>query len=488
MPSCFKNAALLAITLRFLGLLLLLFSLTLLPPIAIAVGYGDGAFHAFAISFVLTLTLGIFCWLPNRRAQAEIRRREGFIIVVLFWVCISLLGSIPLLLAHYPVTLTDAVFEAVSGLTTTGATVLTNLDSHPRALVYYRAQLNFFGGLGIVVLAVALLPRLGVGGMQLYLAETPGPMKEEKIAPRIAETAKRLWYIYLVLNLACITAYWLAGMSVFDAVAHGFATIALGGFSTHDASLGFFDNPAIVVIAGVFSFLAAINYALYFNSWHNRSLKPFLNDAEFRLFCGIVFILVVMVCSRLYLSDHFSLDHALRYGFFQTLSIMTDNGLVAGDYPHWPVEVVLLLVFTSFFGGCAGSTCGGIKAMRVLLLYKQSLRELKLLRRPAAEVPIRIDNRPVSLQVIQAVWGFYFLYISCYCLLSLALTATGIDLVTAFGSVAGCLNNMGVGLGGTAANFADINYTAKWLLILAMLLGRLEVFPLLMLCVPDFWR
>jgi trk system potassium uptake protein TrkH len=462
--------------------------LTLLPPVAIAIGYGDGALRAFALSFALTLILGFICWLPTRHAQTELRHREGFIIVVLFWICISLLGSIPLLLDHHPETLTDAVFEAVSGITTTGATVLTNLDNLPHALLYYRAQLNFFGGLGIVVLAVALLPRLGIGGMQLYLAETPGPMKEDKIAPRIAETAKRLWYIYLALTLTCIVAYWLAGMNVFDAVAHGFATIALGGFSTHEASLGFIQNPAIVLIAGLFSFLAAINYALYFNSWRSRSLKPFLNDAEFRLFCVVVGTVVVIVCSRLYISDHFSLTHALRYGFFQTLSVMTDNGLVAADYPHWPLEIVLLLVFMSFFGGCAGSTCGGIKAMRVLMLYKQSLRELKLLRRPYAEIPLRINKRPVSRRVMQAVWAFYFLYISCYCLLSLALVATGIDLVTAFGSMAGCLNNMGVGLGITAGNFADLNTVAKWLLILAMLLGRLEVFPLLLLCVPDFWR
>ena len=476
--------------LHLLGLLLVLFSSTMLPPIGIGWWYGDGAVLPFVITFALTLGTGLGCWLPVRHEPAKLYNRDGFVVVVAFWFALSLLSALPFMLSEQPrMRFVDAVFEATSGLTTTGATILSGLDQLPHAIVYYRAQLNFLGGMGIVVLAVALLPMLGIGGMQLYRAETPGPMKEEKLTPRIAETAKKLWYVYVSLAIACALSFWLAGMSLFDAIAHSFSTLALGGFSTHDASIGYFQSPVIELVAGVFSLLAGINFALHFLAWRSRSLKPILADPEFRFYCWVMGLIVLTVCGTLYLNDTFPAWESFYHGFFQAISITTDNGLVTVGYPaDWPLFIGLLLIMASFFGGCAGSTCGAIKAIRFLLLYRQSVRETRLLIHPTAQIPIKVGERVMSNRIIQAVWGFYFLYIFSYCAFSLALAATGVDLVTAFGSVAGCLNNMGVGFGETAVGFGVLNDTAKWLLSLSMVVGRLEVFPLLLLFLPEFWR
>lgn len=483
--SPFKTA------LHMVGVLMILFSATMLPPMAVAWWYdGYDVVLPFAEALGVMLGLGLLCWLPVCRFKPDLRNRDGFVVVVAFWVLVCLIGSLPFMLSRNPhMPLVDAVFETVSGLTTTGATLLSGLDAMPKAIVYYRAQLNFLGGMGIVVLAVALLPMLGIGGMQLYKAETPGPMKDEKLTPRVTETAKNLWYIYVGLNVLCTLSFWAAGMDLFDAICHSFATIALGGFSTHDASIGYFQSPAIEFVAGFFSLVAAVNFALFFVAWRARNLRGIFSDAEFR-FCMTVFGgIIATVCGYLYLSGALPLWESIHRGVFQTASIVTDNGLVTVGYPgDWPIFVVLLLLLGSFFGGCVGSTCGGIKAIRFLLLYKQSMREARMLIRPSAQIAVKLGGRPIPNGVMQAVWGFYFLYIFSYCAFALALTATGVDLVTAFGSVAGCLNNMGVGLGGTASSFAPLNDTANWLLALAMLIGRLEVFPLLLLFLPDFWK
>ncbi|MFZ1828555.1 MAG: potassium transporter TrkG [Candidatus Competibacteraceae bacterium] len=477
--------------LYMVGLLMILFSVTMLPPMGVAWWYdGYGVVVPFAKAMGAMLGLGLLCWLPVCRYKVDLRNRDGFVVVVAFWFLLSLIGALPFMLSDHPhMPLVDAVFETVSGLTTTGGTVLSGLDTMPKAIVYYRAQLNFLGGMGIIVLAVALLPMLGVGGMQLYKAETPGPMKDEKLTPRIAETAKNLWYIYVGLNVACTLSFWAAGMSFFDAICHSFATLALGGFSTHDASIGYFQSSTIELVAGFFSLAAAVNFALYFLAWRSRSLKAIFRDAEFR-FCMVVFGgIIAVACAHLYLSGKFPLWESIYHGFFQTASVITDNGLVTVGYPaDWPIFVPLLLLLGSFFGGCVGSTCGGIKAIRFLLLYKQSVREARLLIRPTAQIAVKLGHHPIPDRVMQAVWAFYYLYIFSYCFFSLALTATGVDLVTAFGSVAGCLNNMGVGLGETASNFSPLNDTATWLLSLAMLIGRFEVFPLLLLFLPDFWK
>ncbi len=478
-------------TLHMVGLLLVLFSTTMLPPIAVAWWYDDRhVVMPFAETLAATLGLGLLCWLPVCRFKVDLRNRDGFVVVVAFWVLLSLLGTLPFMLAEQPdISFLDAWFETTSGLTTTGATILSDLDALPKAILYYRAQMHFFGGMGIVVLAVALLPMLGIGGMQLYKAETPGPMKDEKLTPRITETAKNLWFIYVSLNVVCALAFWAAGMSPFDAVCHAFTTIALGGFSTHDASIGYYQNPLIELIAGTFALIAAVNFALYFLAWRRGSVRMVFRDAEFRFFLTVVGGIVAIACAYLYFDDKFPFWEALQHGYFQSVMIVTGNGLTTAGYSaDWPVFVPLLLLLGSFFGGCVGSTCGGIKAIRFLLLYKQSLREARLLIRPTAQIAVKVGGHPVSDRVMQAVWGFYYLYIFCYCALSLALTATGVDLVTAFGSAAAGLNNMGVGLGDTASNFSPLNDTATFLLVLSMVVGRLEIFPLLLLCLPDFWK
>jgi len=476
--------------LYMVGLLMILFSATMLPPIAVAWWYdGYDVVAPFAETFGVTLGFGLLCWLPVCRLKADLRNRDGFVVVVAFWVLLSLLGAIPFMLAEHPhMRLVDAVFETASGLTTTGATILSGLDALPKAILYYRAQLNLLGGMGVVVLAVALLPMLGVGGMQLYKAETPGPMKDEKLTPRITETAKNLWAIYFGLNVACALSFWAAGMSPFDAVCHSFSTLALGGFSTHDDSIGYFNSLPIELISGIFTLIAAVNFALYFMALRTGSLRVIFRDAEFRFFLAVIGGIVALTCACLYFSNTFSLWEALHHGFFQSLSIVTSNGHTTANYSGWPFFIPLLLLLGSFFGGCVGSTCGGIKAIRFLLLYKQSVREIRLLIRPTAQIAVKLGNRPIPDRVMQAVWGFYYLYIFCYCVLSLALVGTGLDLVTAFGSAAAGLNNMGVGLGDTAANFSSISDTATVLLTIAMIVGRLEVFPVLLLFHPDFWK
>lgn len=475
------------------GVLLIIVSATMLPPLVVAWCYAElDSMPPFLDTMGITLGLGLLLWLPLQvlNFKIELRNRDGFIVVVAFWILLSLLGALPFMLADNPhMRLVDAVFETASGLTTTGATVLSGLDSMPKAILYYRAQLNFFGGMGIVVLAVALLPMLGVGGMQLYKAETPGPMKDEKLTPRITETAKNLWLIYVGLNVLCTLSFWIAGMNFFDALCHSFGTIALGGFSTHDASVGYFNSPSIELIAGFFSLVSAINFALFFVAWRTRSIFIIFRDQEFKFCMVVMSSLIALTCYYLYITRTFSAWPAFYHGFFQAASVITDNGLVTVGYPMtWPHEIVLILLLGSFFGGCIGSTCGGIKAMRFMLIFKQSIREIRQLIRPNARFALKVGDRIISERVMQAIWSFYFLYIFSYCLFSVALTTTGIDLVTAFGSVAGCLNNMGVGLGATAAGFGPLNDTAIWILSASMIVGRLEVFPLLLLFHRDFWK
>ena len=472
------------------GLLLILFSASLLPPIVVAWWYdGYPVMLPFLETLAATLGLGLLCWAPLRHFKVELRNRDGFILVVAFWFLSSLLGALPFMLSDHPqMRFVDAVFETVSGLTTTGATVLSELDKMPKAILYYRAQLHFLGGIGIVVLAVALLPMLGIGGMQLYRASTPGPMKDEKLTPRITETAKNLWYIYAGLNFACFLAYWSAGMSPFDAVCYSFTTIALGGFAPHDASIGHFQNPLFGWITVFFLLVAMVNFALYFLAWRSHSLRAVYGDTEFRFCMKVVAGIVALAALHLYL-DGFTVWESAHLGIFQGISIITGAGLTTAGYPvqDWPAFVPLLLLLGSFFGGCVGSTCGGTKAIRFLLLYKQSVRETRLLVRPTAQIAVKLGEHPIPDRIMQAIWGFYYLYIFCYCAFSLALAATGVDLVTAFGTVAACLNNMGVGLGDTAIGFSTLNDSATWLMALAMLAGRLEVFPLL-LFLPDFWK
>ena len=477
-----------AVVQRILGMLMMLFSFTMLPPMLVSILYGDGALSAFFAGFCGIFILGTMCWYPVRRERRELRVRHGFMIVVLFWTVLGLLGAVPLVLADYPnMPVTDAVFESISGLTTTGATVIVGLDDLPKSILFYRQQLQWLGGMGIIVLAV--LPMLGIGGMQLYRAETPGPMKNSKLTPRITETAKALWFIYMGLTLACTLSYWLAGMDMFDALAHAFSTIAIGGFSTHDKSMGYFDSTLIEVVAVVFLLLSGINFALHFMAVKRKSIKIYLKDTESIFYLGILLSVSLLAVVVLYSTGTYSdLGRAISRGVFQAVSIGTTAGFTTADYSLWPGFVAILLLFTSFIGGCAGSTGGGIKVIRFLLLIKQGMREIKRLIHPYAEIPVRVGGKAIEPRVVDAVWGFFALYVGCFVAMYLALALTGLDLMTAFSAVAACINNLGPGLSSVASNYAALNDPAKWILCFAMLLGRLEIFTLLVLFSLAYWR
>ncbi|MCB1877460.1 MAG: TrkH family potassium uptake protein [Chromatiales bacterium] len=474
---------------RILGLLLIVFSTTLLPPALISLLYNDGAWHTFIAAFLLLLTVGVVFWFPVKDYRKELRLRDGFLVVAMFWTVLGLAGALPLALASDPhLSLTDAVFESMSGLTTTGATVIVGLDTLPKSILFYRQELQWLGGMGIIVLAVAVLPMLGVGGMQLYRAETPGPMKDSKLTPRITETAKALWYIYLSLTIACAVAYFLAGMTAFDAICHSFSTVAIGGFSTHDASMGYFDSTAIEMIAVVFMLISGVNFALHYVAWRRRSLQTYRLDAEFRFYFGLLATVAIITSTALYYTDTYIDDEAFYKGLFQAVSIGTTTGFTTAEYYYWPPFIEILLLMSSFVGGCAGSTGGGMKAIRVLMLVKQGMREITRLIHPSAHIPVRVGGKTLSPRVVDAVWGFFALYVASFTFMYLALAATGLDLITSFSAVAACMNNLGPGLGGVGASFAELGDLAKWILCFAMVLGRLEIFTLLVLITPGFWR
>ncbi len=473
---------------RIVGIFLLLFSLTLIPTLLVALYTQDGeAFH-FVQSILLIAVPGLLLWYPNRRRRAELHNREAFLVVALFWILLGMLGSLPLVLGAH-LSITDAVFEAVSGFTTTGATVIVGIDNLPPSILIYRQQLMWAGGIGVVVLAVAILPMLGVGGMQLYRLETAGPMKDEKLTPRIAHTARAVWIIYLSLTLICAAAYWIAGMSVFDAIAHSFSTVSTGGFSTHDASLGFFDNPAVETVAITFMLLGGISFNVHFLFFHGRGISCYWRDPQVRTFIIVIACLIATTAMLLYLGGSYvSPLEALRYGAFQVVSIITTTGYTTTDFSLWPFALPLLLMFAGHLGGCAGSTSGGIKVIRAMVLGKVGIREMLRLIHPSMVRPIKISGRVVPKPVLDAVWSFFSVYVAVFIGLMILVMATGVDQVTAFGAVTATLTNIGPGLGDAATTFHDINPVAKWLCTLAMLLGRLEIFTLLVLFSPVYWR
>ncbi|WP_284244389.1 TrkH family potassium uptake protein [Thalassotalea insulae] len=475
---------------RILGILVALLSVTMLPPALISMVYRDGGGVSFLMAFLFCLVMGGLSWYPNRNEKGDLRAREGFLIVVLFWTVLASFSAIPLMLLEQPnLSVADAFFESFSGLTTTGATILNKIDGLPHAVLWYRQQLQWLGGMGIIVLAVAVLPMLGVGGMQLYRAETPGPVKESKMTPRIADTAKHLWYIYLSLTVACSLSYWAAGMTVFDAICHAFSTIAIGGFSTHDLSMGYFDSPLINFVCVLFLLIAGVNFALHFAVVHSRSLRTYFYDPEFKAFITIQLVLtlicfIVLMSFSVYDSTFDTLDQAL----FQAVSISTTAGFATTSFADWPTLLPILLIFSSFIGGCAGSTGGGMKVVRIVLLYLQGIRELKKLVHPKAIFTIKLGAKALPNRVVEAIWGFFSAYAAVFVVCMLALLAAGVDDITAFTAVAACLNNLGPGLGEVAANFSGLSDFSKWVLIIAMLFGRLEIFTLLVLFTPAFWR
>lgn len=474
---------------RVLGILLMLFSLTLMPPVFVSWLYQESTTPAFVISFVIILCSGILVWVPGYKNKQDLRTRDGFLVTALFWAVLGLAGAIPFILVESTsLSLVDAVFESMSGLTTTGATVITGLDTLPKSILFYRQQLQWLGGIGIVVIAVAILPMLGVGGMQLYRAETPGPVKDSKLTPRITQTAKVLFIIYLVLTVVCGISYWLAGMTAFDAIGHAFSTVAIGGFSTHDSSMAFFDSPLILTVAMIFMVLSGINFALHYVSWRSRGVLHYFNDPEVRFYLWCLLIGIIISVAYLYLSSTYDFSGSLLNGSFELISLLTTTGFGVADYSQWPTFLPFMLFMFAFMGGCGGSTAGGMKVMRVLLICKQGLREIHRLIHPNAVILIKVGRKPVPDRVVEAIWGFFAVYVISFMAMLLLLLATGLDFITAFSAIGACINNLGPGMGEVAAHYGNINVTAKWVLCFAMLLGRLEIFTLLVLLTPAFWR
>mgnify|MGYP003384817988 CR=1 FL=1 len=467
----------------------MIFSMTLWVPVLVSLIFNDGEVLTFLESQGLIFAVGFCIWLPTIKATKELSTQDGFLITALFWLVLGVLGSVPFLVSnHIDISLVDAIFESMSGLTTTGATVITGLDYLPESLLFYRQFLQWLGGIGIVVIAVAILPMLGVGGMQLYQAETPGPVKDSKMKPRITETAKALFTLYCSLTLVCAGSYWFAGMTPFDAICHAFSTIAIGGFSTHDASMGYFQNPAIWMLASAFMLIAGINFSLHYLVWHGRKMTPYFRDDETRFYVGMLVAFSLFIAGSLYVSSYYSVSNSVLHGIFQTISIGTTTGFATTNFSIWPTFIPMLLIMLSFMGGCAGSTGGGVKAVRALLMFRQGRRELAQLVHPRAIIPLKLGAQRVPATVVSAVWSFVGIYILALIGISLFLQGTGLDFLTAFSATAASLNNLGPGLGDVSAHYQNISSTAKLALCFAMLLGRLEVFTLLVLFTPTFWR
>ncbi len=475
---------------RILGLLVALFSVTMIPPAVVSVIYQDGSGLPFILTFVMCVVTGLGFWYPQREHRRDLRAKEGFLIVVLFWTVLASFGAIPFILLDQPsMTITDAFFESFSGLTTTGATVIEGIEFLPHSVQFYRQQLQWLGGMGIIVLAVAILPILGVGGMQLYRAETPGPVKDSKMTPRIADTAKHLWYIYLSLTIACTLAYWFAGMGWFDAICHAFSTIAIGGFSTHDASIGYFNSPMVNVVCSVFLLIAALNFSLHYAAAATRSTKGYFKDPEFKAFFIIQASLILICFLVLVLTEYYTdAEEALDQAMIQAISISTTAGFATTDFSAWPAFLPILLIFASFIGGCAGSTGGGLKVIRVFLLFLQGKREIDRLIHPKAVYSVKLGERAMPDKVVEAVWGFFSAYAMVFVVIMIGMIATGLDNLSAFTATAATLNNLGPGLGSVAVTYSEVSDGGKWLLVIAMLFGRLEIFSLLVLFSPTFWR
>jgi trk system potassium uptake protein TrkH len=475
---------------RALGMIIMLFGLTMLAPLILSYVVDDGAQAVYDESFALTMLCGAFLWYRYRRCKRELSIRDGFLMVVLVWTVLPAFAAIPLML-QLGISHTDAYFETVSGLTTTGSTVLSNIDQLPMSINLWRHQLVWVGGMGLIVLAIAILPLLGIGGRQMFKAETPGPMKDAKMTPRIAETAKGLYLVYLGVTVACAISLRIAGMSWFDATCHTFSIMGLGGFSTHDASFGFFDSATIEFVAIVFMLIAGMNFGTLFLAVTGRSLRPYLLDPEARWFLGVTLLSIFVVAVYIWKDGAYpDLDTAMRHVAFNLVSIATTTGLSSVDYAQWPIFAPLWMLFLSSFATSAGSTGGGIKMMRALLLYKQVYRELVRAMHPSAVYNIRIGGQVAPQPILFAVLSFAFMYMVSIVSLTLILAFTGLDIVSAFTAIVASINNTGPGLGlvGPSTTYAVLGDFQTWVCTFAMLLGRLEIFTLLVVMTPAFWR
>ena len=480
-----------AAVLNVLSVVLAVFALAMAFPLAASFLYADAALHAYDEAVLITFASGLALWGFTRGRREELKPRDGFLLVALTWTVVPAFATLPLMIYLPDLSFTDAYFEAVSGLTTSGATTLSGLDKLPPSINLWRTMLVWMGGMGVVVMAVAILPLLGAGGSQIMKAETPGPMKDTKLTPRITETAKGLWVVYVIITVACILSMKAAGMTWFDAVVHSFSTMGLGGFSSHDQSFGYFNSPAIEAVTIIFMLVAGINFGTHFLAFRKRSFKPYRVDPE----AGVYLAVVILSCFAI---AWFLLAHhvypgfwtALRYASFNVVSIATTTGFANTDFSLWPIFAPVWMLFLSCFATCSGSTGGGIKMVRAELMVRQALRELVRIVHPRALIPIKLSGQTVENNIVFAVLAFMLVYGGTMIVMTMLLAASGLDIVTAFTAVVACLNNMGPGLGqvGPALNYAVLNDFQTWVCTASMLLGRLELFSLLVVFTPAFWR
>jgi trk system potassium uptake protein len=473
-----------------LGLLLAATGGAYLLPVGCSLVTGDGLAHIFLAAGAVTAGTGLLLSGVTHWHRRELKPRDGFLLVTLGWLLVSVSASIPFMLALPGLSFSDAFFEAMSGLTTTGSTVLSGLDKLPASINFWRASLHWFGGLGIIVMAVAILPMLGVGGMQLYRAETPGTVKEEKLAPRIAETARSLWFVYSIITVAGILGLRLCGMSWFDAICHSFSAVGLGGFSTHDKSIAYFNSPGIELVLIALMLVASLNFARHFVALRRLSLEPFTQDVESKASFAILAVSVVVIAVLLTWRDVYPGITAVRHALFNVVSLATTSGMTSQDFSNWPVFAPTWMLFLSCIVCNTGSTGGGIKMFRTLLLAKQATREMKLLVHPSAVAPVRIGGRPIPERVAQSVLGFIFLYFMTVVLLTFALLLSGLDFASSIGAIVASINNTAGGLSavGSGRTYQSLSAVQIWICPAAMLLGRLEIFSVLVLFTPAFWR
>ena len=466
------------------SILVAFFSLSLLVPLVVSFIFDDGSSNIFITTFLLIFIPSIIAWQLTKKSKEEMGVKEGFVIITLFWIVLSLVGSMPFYL--YGMSFVDSFFESMSGITTTGATVISGLNNMPESVLFYRQLLQWMGGMGLIVLAIAVMPLLGIGGGQLYKTEIPGALSDQKLTPRIKETAQALWLIYLGLTVVCALLYFAFGMSAFDAISHSLSTVSIGGFSTHDESIGYFNSISIEVICMVFMLLSALSYALHYFAVYKKKPLKYFHDSELRFFVSILSIVIGL---SLLLSIIVGFDGgSFREILFQSVSIVTTTGFVSTDYSYWPTSITFLLLIGAFIGACSGSVGGGIKSWRVLIMINHAKINIMRLVHPSAVVSLKIGSKAVDDKVAESVWGFFSIYVICFMLLLLSLLATGMDFESSFSAIGACLNNLGPGLGQVAETYGSVSNFGKSILALAMILGRLEIFTLLVLFTTVFWQ
>ena len=465
------------------SILVLLFSLSYVFPIVVSLVFNDNSLYLFLPTFIFVGALGLIGFFFTKGVQRDLSAKDGFVIIVMFWIVLSLAGSIPFYLSGMsPI---DSFFESMSGITTTGATVISNIETLPESLKFYRQLLQWMGGMGLIVLAIAVMPLLGIGGGQLFKTDIPGAMGEQRLTPRIQETAKALWSIYFGLTILCAILYAIAGMSFFDAVSHAMSTVSIGGFSTYNNSIGHFNNLTIEIICMVFMLLSAMSFALhYFSIYKSKSLKYFY-DPELKFFVSILLIIFILALSINILSGQSNLS--LRELAFHTVSTVTTTGYGVSDTSTWSFSISFLLLIGAFVGACSGSVGGGVKSWRVMIMLNHAYSNIVKMIHPNSVVTLKVGTKSVDDNVATSVWGFFSIYVISFVILLLAVLISGLDLETAFSSVGACLNNLGPGLGMVSDNYSEINSFAKGVLAFSMLLGRLEIFTLLIILTPMFW-